>query len=193
MKMELPVAEGRTLGEKLLRSLTASGAIVHGEVLGSIRRQKPVVGDIELLLDPAPEFRGDGGLGPTLNDLGLSRAPPLNGRKRPWATRYYCATMPLEHYSTSLQIDVFVCLPPAEWGVLQLIRTGDRDFSREFVTRLHRFGLKCEGGSLVDTRAGLALPCDTEEEFFRAALLDFIPPELRDWSIEETRKKVVGP
>ena len=42
----------------------------------------------------------------------------------------------------SIQVDLFLVTPPAEWGVLSVIRTGPSDFSHWMVTR------KSKGGAL---------------------------------------------
>lgn len=202
MKVQLPLAEGRATANKLLGAILSTRRVTRGEILGSIRRGKPAIGDIELLLEPARDFTGEAALGPVLESTGIRRAPPHHERKRPWSTRYYCGVAPIRGPALGpedqIQVDVFVCLPPAQWGLLKLIRTGDAQFSHAFVSRLHRFGLMSHKGEII--RPGgvdghslefARVPCATEDDCFRAARLPYIEPNRRDWTLEETRKTVM--
>ncbi len=56
--------------------------------------------------------------------------------------------MKLQHVRSGLQVDLFVVRPPAQWGVLYLIRTGPAAYSRRFVTDLHSIGWHVAEGAL---------------------------------------------
>jgi DNA polymerase/3'-5' exonuclease PolX len=196
--VELPLEKAEALGNKLLELLTERGVTKRSMIVGSVRRRKPTCGDLEILVDPTDVFADPLAFSDALDDLGLlPGAPAKNGARAPNGPRYYRKALPLGGDLT-FQIDVFVALPPAEWGILELIRTGDKDFSQQMVTRLHRYGLRTEGGHLevFDRRryGWKAAPhVGDEATFFGLVTVPFIAPEDRDWAIEKTRKAVLGP
>jgi DNA polymerase/3'-5' exonuclease PolX len=157
------------------------------EIAGSIRRRKPMVGDIELVaeIDPESDLGATDRVKLALRAAGVRRANPITRSdgvevKAPWGDRYlkglYGGT-PLE-----CQVDLFIVRPPAEWGVVFLIRTGSAEFSQAVVTRLHRYALRTEEGHIIskdDDGTVAYVPCESEEEFFRLARLPVIPPEKR--------------
>ena len=89
-------------------------------------------------------------------------------------------------------IDLFVVLPPAQWGAILAIRTGDAQFSQLLVTprrqggamptgfRMHSGGICCETDHQGTSRDACTEACrvvtPTEQSFFAA--LDLPYPEL---------------
>lgn len=156
---------------------------------GSIRRGKPLVGDIELVVIPAYEDRPDGGLfGRTiktdlltcrLNSLvehrQIYKAHKSDGSLR-WGSLYKAFVLP----GCATQIELF-CANPDNWGVILAIRTGSAHFCRRLVTRI-KLGkqYRVQGGYLTDAATGNTVPCPDEETLFKAADLRFIPPEKRE-------------
>jgi DNA polymerase/3'-5' exonuclease PolX len=188
-KIELPLGTAERVAERLRNPLvTKAGAFSRVEIAGSVRRRKPLVGDIELVaeIDPDLEFGASGRIQITLNGLGVRRAAPTVRKdgvsvKAPWGPRYWKATYEYEP-GRHVQLDLFVVSPPAEWGVIYLIRTGGDWFSQKMVDRLHRYGLKSQDGRIVHTgREGTQgyVACPTEERFFELAHMPFVPPERR--------------
>jgi DNA polymerase/3'-5' exonuclease PolX len=91
----------------------------------------------------------------------------------------------------SIQVDLFLVTPPAEWGVQSVIRTGPADFSHWMVTR------KSSGGALPneyivangavghrvrtdkgDGRMGI-IPMPEEIDFFKICGLEWVEPSQR--------------
>jgi len=68
----------------------------------------------------------------------------------------------------------------SEWGVILAIRTGPAELGQWAVTRMRRFGRRCEGGRILDMRSGEELPCESEAAFFEYAKLSCLPPRFRD-------------
>jgi hypothetical protein len=120
------------------------------EIVGSVRRGKPEVHDIELLmvpdLSPLPRPRPEFGkpfpvvhktmldqLVTCLVDKGAVLLLANGDRyKKLW------------HVEQDVQLDLFVCIAPSEYGVSKVIRTGPKDFSQWCVTN------RSKGGSLPD-------------------------------------------
>lgn len=175
----IPLAQAAILAADVVRALRAIAPSVSAEPVGSVRRCRPVVGDVEVLVrgEILTEKNAPAIIGSALLKAGITPgAPNKAGAKASWGARYFRALAP--GIAGPIGLDVFVCLPPAEYGVLRLIRTGDRHFSQAVVTRLHRFGLRSEDGRVIDKSERL-LPTPTEEGVLRLARLPWIPPSER--------------
>lgn len=173
-------------------------------VAGSVRRQCPDVGDVELVLAPllVPNpYRGDlfGGPHTAKLDLLTDKLNALRATQtlapRPsktgqiawgqravravftWTTARNGGLPPLRH---SAPVDLFIVRPPAQWGLIEFIRTGDADFAASGLTRWKEVsgGGWSEGGCLRD-RDGQPVPTPTEADVFRALRWEFVPPEQR--------------
>jgi len=159
------------------------------EVLGSIRRQKPEVGDIEILYEPHFSSEPSGlfqecvdVVNVTMGRLAYMRLVGLiedrldaNGRAA-FGQRYQRVRW------EGIPCDLFACIPPASWGVLQLIRTGSGDFNKRIMSSkaaggLMPYGMRCENGQLFDRGKPLDIPF--EEHFFEAIGIPYIAPEDR--------------
>ncbi len=90
-----------------------------------------------------------------------------------------------------IQVDLFLVTPPAEWGVLSVIRTGPSDFSHWMVTRKSIGGalpdeLIVEDGAVGkrvktdkgDKREGV-ISTPEERDFFRLCGMEWIEPSER--------------
>lgn len=158
------------------------------EVAGSIRRNRPDVGDIELVAIPTLTNRPDGMWG-SATDNGLTAgidqaiagrllAPHPTDPKR--GERY----SKLIHSDSGLQVDIFSARLHT-WGMVLLIRTGSRDYSARFVVDLRRRGLHASKGELH--RGGLGcgayvceiVPTPEESDVYAAAGWPWVAPEDR--------------
>lgn len=159
------------------------------EIAGSIRRNKPIVGDIEIVAIPkifAPVERDLFGnvIGQPgdriIETIEKMNTGPDRGPSPPWIERLNDGERYLKLRDTYLdiQIDLFLVRPPAEWGPILSIRTGPADFSRKLVTGLHVRKLKCKDGRVIDA-SGQTVPCPEEEQFFRLAGFRWKDPENR--------------
>ena len=165
------------------------------EIAGSLRRMKPEVGDIELVLipklgpDPASLFGEDETFNLALAKLNeLVTAKTLEKRSfddglNRWGKR----TQYARHVESGIAVDVFQQLPPAQFGVNFAIRTGSAEFTRSLVTQKHKGGYlpdNCfvrDGGVYCCLRnpSGVLVPMPDEIDFFRFIGLPFVPPECR--------------
>jgi len=134
----MPLAEAQALATRLGALLAPACDRVL--IAGSIRREVPTVGDIELLVLPTLADQADlfGETTATRNlleercadllDAGtLGQRRDKNGVPR-WGPRYKAAVF------ANVAVDLFAVLPPAQWGVLSLIRTGPGAWSKQLVT-----------------------------------------------------------
>lgn len=169
-KMSLPFA--RNLANHMLEILSPECDRI--EIAGSIRRQKPEVGDIEIVLIPKPIY-----------DLfGL----PLYGADRIEAALHREGFELLkngDHFKQArvsprgqVNFDIFLTTPE-QWGVIYTIRTGSADFSHWLVTPRQQGGalpssLRVADGRIWSGKTALETP--EEADVFRAAGLNWIPP-----------------
>ena len=112
------------------------------EIAGSLRRKKADVGDIEIACIPRIVVTGSVDLfGSPLNEeINLLTTEiytmikegyltkPQEERKTPFGPRYY-KVLACPRSSLEVQVDIFCCLPPSDWGPFFTIRTGSADFS----------------------------------------------------------------
>lgn len=211
------LGDARFLAQALRDELRSACSRI--EIAGSIRRRCPWVNDIELVAIPSAEVRPIGGQvglfgddGPTetvnllwerVEQLGRQRVVPIrpgglvSDPDTAWPTkrlagesRYFRLYLP----KPRIKVDLFLATPET-WGVLYLIRTGSRDFSKAVVGswRIKSDGGQCLKGRLhppctraipvAVSRDGVPLgpPIDTpeEEDVFAACGYQWIEPHLR--------------
>lgn len=139
--------------QKVVESLQAylSPACTRMEVAGSVRRGKAEVGDIEFVLQPnldlpvlpiRPEFgqpippRHTRVLERYLYDYekgGMIQMLESGPRKKKFLM-----------VAEQVKVELYINLPPSQWGVQMLIRTGPKEFGHWMVTN------KSHGGALPD-------------------------------------------
>lgn len=146
-------------------------------IAGSIRRERPTIGDIELVVEPsyAPVtdmFGQEAGRRSLLDDAlaGMPLAYTKNGE------RYK------QFLWRGMQVDLFIATRET-WGAVAAIRTGSAEFTRWLVTG-RRHGGGCPSHlSVRDARVfgpeGL-LDTSTEELFFAALEQPCVAPAERD-------------
>mgnify|MGYP001587513803 CR=1 FL=1 len=170
-KSARPLAEMRVLASELADALRQSCERI--EVAGSVRRQKPECGDIEVVAIPRftsrPDLYGEGTRNNELWQVvdGLGVAYSKRGEKyRQFAWR-------------GVQIDLFTAARH-NWGWILLVRTGSADFSRRMAVALNAHGYTSRDG-VVRRRDDSSATEETPEEsdVFRLAGMEWVPPELR--------------
>ncbi len=195
MKERRPLAAMRARAEALAADLAPYCARI--EIAGSIRRGKPTVADIELVA--APRFT------PSPDDLfGTPRnALDAYARERLAAGAWHHRLDKNGHPACGERfkrltiegdaVDLFVVLPPAQWGLALLVRTGSADFSAKCMTAksrggfmpdgcgVHDFGIYCggtrdgsgyQGGTLIET--------PEESDVFKVLGVPWIEPAVRE-------------
>jgi DNA polymerase/3'-5' exonuclease PolX len=133
------------------------------EIAGSVRRRKPEVHDLELVAiveDLANlDFKLTWEHGARLIKGG--------GKYRQYALR------------EEINLDLFLVSPPAQWGVIMLIRTGPAEFSQMCVTQRNKGGLLPSFASVRDGAVWNPvniLPMPEEIDFLNFLELGWIDP-----------------
>jgi DNA polymerase/3'-5' exonuclease PolX len=175
------------------------------EIAGSLRRLKPEVKDIELVVIPKWETRMDntslfpsevrvnllheafehgvfGTLPGTENQCQLRWIKPGVDAPTPWHIypdgRYWRG---LSEYKAGCKVDIFLTTPE-RFGCIFAIRTGAGEFSKQLAIHAKRSRLQLGPGGLFRVAEGGRLtfvPTPTEESFFEALGLQWVEPELR--------------
>lgn len=184
-----PLAEARGVAEGLLTLLRS--ACERIEVAGSVRRQRPQVGDIELLavskVSPANqqmtfdrprriaqvtryldhrvgELIAKGTFDYRLNKLGRRAFGPKNKM--------------LIHVPSGISVDLF-STTAENWGMSLLVRTGSADYCVKVMSRLIALGHRGHAYGGITLQSGEEINCPTEEEVFRILQWPFVAPEQR--------------
>lgn len=183
-KTKITHAVARDLAERIVKEL--SPVCQRIEIAGSIRREKKLIGDIEIVYIAQQQLNlfGDPGgslLAPHLEFL-TEDGRIIKGDK--WGEKYKKLHVPA---MPELGIDLFITTPD-EWGYTYTIRTGCAEFSHLLVTPRQQGGylpghLRVGGCRVWD--GNKALPTPEEGEFFAALGLVYIPPEMREVGLFE--------
>ncbi|MEI6971641.1 MAG: hypothetical protein WCL44_09005 [bacterium] len=147
-------------------------------IAGSVRRQKPTCGDIEIICVPrtVPE---DGLFGP----LGRVRDPEFATIVRslgriskgdPVAGKYIQLLSPME-----VQIDLFTAQPD-NWGLILAIRTGSVEYSKFLASTWCRLGFHSENGHLVRENTHERVAVSEEPDLFSMLGLKYVHPANRN-------------
>lgn len=160
-RMPLPYAD--EIAAELIAHLKKKGKAVHYDVLGSLRRQVATIGDIDIavatsdpktIIDQFVTFPHQ-----RITDQGVSGATLLlaNGR----------------------QADLRVQKPGAYGAMLQYF-TGSKNHNIKLRELALSKGLSLSEHGIKSVRTGKLTPYETEESFYKAIGLPYIPPELRE-------------
>ena len=133
------------------------------EIAGSIRRRKPIVHDIDIVLIEKPESAL---IIPSL--LATIGAITLNGSK----------IKRLHYGDADINIDIYTATP-ASWSTLLLIRTGSKENNIRLAIAAKRKGwqLKANGDGLFNNHGDRI--ADTEESIFQVLGLPYQEPHDR--------------
>lgn len=169
--MRIELNKARKYAEQIVGELSPMCARI--EIAGSIRRKRPMVGDIDLVIEPKPgQLRG-------IKQRCLRGGPMV------------MADGDLNYLLMlvgNIQLDIFFARPavqdlldprPPNFGSLMLCRTGSREHNIWMIAQAKANGaawLPYEGV----LKAGRIIASETERDIFKALGMDYIPPEKRD-------------
>jgi DNA polymerase/3'-5' exonuclease PolX len=144
-------------------------------IAGSIRRQKPDVGDIELLCIP----KYSAGIIDQLDgEIGLLIGQEILGlrRNKLGSTTYGPKNKLLVHLESGIGVDVF-STTQEQWPVALFVRTGGKETNKDIASRALEWGLRFHAYGRGFTRAdGSELICRCEADVFRAVGLAYREP-----------------
>jgi len=156
MKLE----EATALANKILEEI--SPFCERCEVAGSVRRRRPEVHDVDIVLIPRAFMWQS-----LINRLVQRGAVVVLQGSR-------LARLNID----GQQVDLYVASPD-NWGTILLIRTGSAKHNIKLMNRARKMGLKFSAVRGV-LRGNEVLAAKTEEEIFRVLNLEFKAPEERE-------------
>lgn len=189
--------EAQAVADAFMEHLTPFCSQV--EISGSLRRHEQSVGDIEIICQPrrAPiiDLFGDvveytSCVEDVMDRLLIAGTVTKRADKRgrpAWGNRY--KRLWFQH----APIDLFCVLPPAQYGLLLMIRTGPAEFSHKMVTERYRGGFLPNGyrvvdGQFEDMEKQILYTVPDERELFRLYDLPYLEPMERTLSPEPWRR-----
>jgi len=172
--MELQKA--KVIAEEL-KSLLEPACEREPAIAGSIRRQKPNVGDVELVC--IPRFvDGVDQLDKKLGGLCIQGVLGLRRNKRGSAV-YGPKNKLMVHLPSGIGVDIF-STDERCWWVALAIRTGPKESNIAIARAAQRKGWRLRAyGSGFDTPNGGRIECRAERAVFEAVGLPYQPPERR--------------
>ena len=143
------------------------------EIAGSLRRERPFVGDIEIVAIPKYETN-------LFGDPDLSRSELKHFLVRKGVVIPKLGDKYIQFLYGGYKVDLF--MPTAEtWGSIFTIRTGSHDFNMWLMsTRSGQVGVRFEDGRLLRRWNGELIPTPEEADVFEQLQMDFVPPNMRD-------------
>ncbi len=146
------------------------------EIAGSIRREKPIIGDIELVVIPkkitkrVDLFKDAEIVSPEFISL-VSSFEKIKGEP---TGKYTQCLLP-----EGIKLDIFIATPE-NWGFILAIRTGSAAYSHKILgTAWVKKGYHSENGTLC--KFGLPVAVPEEEDLFRILELPFLHPRKRTY------------
>lgn len=158
----VPLAEAKAITDAVVRHLNDVSGILRIDVVGSIRRRKETVGDLDMLVQ-------------------CLRAKPVMDRLADFATVAEVLVRGRTKMSVrlrdGLQLDLTV-VPEVSYGAMLQCYTGSKGHTSELRRRATERGLRVTDFGVFRGRDRVA--GRTEEDVYEAIGLPWIPPELRE-------------
>jgi DNA polymerase/3'-5' exonuclease PolX len=177
-KIDLSVAQ--KIADDILNHLRP--ALSRGEVAGSIRREKPVVGDLEIVAISDQREK----LLQLIGDIGQTIKPGVPD-VIPWSPKLDAKYIRVR-VKEGMNLDLFMA-SPQNWGGLFMMRTGsgtgpDGNSFNGFIPGIFsRWKKLSDGGRMTDCMptmpTGEQLWVPEEQDFFDMLEMKFVPPALR--------------
>lgn len=171
-----PIARIRPIAEEIVETLSPyCDPIV---IAGSLRRERPSIGDIEIVCLPKYDEEADL-FGNVVNQVSLVDRF-FNDRTCPYkGLELNGPQMKKFRFKNLINVDLFLPKSPDHWGAILFVRTGSSQFNLWVMGVVQRRARTYfEKGRLH--RDGQLLATPTEEDVFRELGLPYIPPNMRD-------------
>jgi len=159
-----PLGRALPAAEAQLERLRAVPGVVRAEAVGSLRRRRETVGDLDLLVaasDPTAAMDAFTGQASVARVLGRGD------------------TKASVEFQDGLRAQLWVH-PPERFGTALVHATGSKEHNVALRERALARGLSLSEHALTPTDGGPEILLATEEEVHRALGLPYIPPELRE-------------
>lgn len=182
-KKYLPYRSAIIVAEALqgrIRHLCLEGKCV---IAGSLRREEPDVGDIEIVCIPRyGKVVPKGEMVPVEMNLVVHHIHDNDQKFRTDSRGYIikkCGPKYAQIIFAGMQCDIFMTTE-AQWGRMLALRTGPESYSKKLATRWSRLGYKGHEGELVSLDGNRHKPkFPTEKSFFEFLEWNYVKPTQR--------------
>jgi DNA polymerase (family 10) len=160
----IPLGRAWPLARQIIERLKSAKGVVAAEPAGSLRRMRPTVGDIDVLVaarDSAPVMQAFTTLPGVVRVLGKGD------------------TKSSIEFGDGVRAQVWVH-PPERFGTAIQYATGSKDHNVQLRQLALDKGLSLSEHALTKVKGGAEILCATEPEVYKALGLPWIPPELRE-------------
>jgi DNA polymerase (family 10) len=165
------LGEARPYGDRIREYMTAGDAVAECALGGSIRRWRPTIGDVDVLV------------GSTDPEAVVERFADWEGLDRVIESGETKASA----YADDVRVDLRI-VDPSEFGAALQYFTGSKDHNVAVRNRAIERDLKVneygvfdvEGVEDDDQRAGELVASETEDAVYDALGMEWVPPELRE-------------
>ena len=172
----MKLQDAREIAVRILKELEPYCKRV--QIAGSIRRGKQIVKDIEIVAEPKYQYQPDL-FGNMIRTSKLLTFPYFDQMGSIIKAGEKFVQIDLRE---GIKLDLFIVTPPAQWGVIYLIRTGPAAFSRWMVTQRRKGGALPSNAKVKDGciyNDDLPFMTYDEIDFFSFNGLEFIDPKER--------------
>jgi DNA polymerase (family X) len=160
----VPLGKAWPLAQKIIDVLSKVPGVRRAEPAGSLRRMRPTVGDLDILVSSADS-------GPVME--AFTTLPGIDRVRGKGDTK---ASI---EFADGVRAQVWVH-PPEKFGTALQYATGSKDHNVQLRQLALDRGLSLSEHSLARTDGSGEILCATEEEVYAALGLPWIPPELRE-------------
>lgn len=102
------------------------------------------------------------------------------GKESPFGPKYYRISWQAGDIHNYQPVDIFAIIPPADFWVQMVIRTGPAEFSHWLVTKCKEQDICFTEGHIEHILTHQVLPCSKEEDVFTLSGIEYLEPSKRD-------------
>lgn len=173
------------IANRLQRELAPHCEFAKCIIVGSVARRKLDVHDIELLVMPTQEeaqrhsLFGAEGTGKMQHCAGFRDVVARNATRILIGNPANGKLIRLWHQppgSAGVQVELY-CATPKNWGYIQFIRTGPKEFTARAMVKLKKLQYTPADGTIH--RFGEEQDCSTEDRIFQMLPWKYVEPQLR--------------
>jgi DNA polymerase (family 10) len=170
----IPLANARRLAQKIVGELSPFCEKI--EIAGSIRRERPIVADIDIVMIPKP------GKMPRILERCAQNMNLDSGGRRPDPNNvtFMGIGVQLDLFFAHGEIVDLVSTTPTNWGAVLLCRTGSVQHNVQLCARARAKGLKFAPYRGVVSSRDKIVASETEEDIYAALGLKWRHPRERE-------------
>lgn len=161
-----PLGIALPAAQSILDRLLALPGVGKGSIAGSLRRGRPTIGDVDLVLttnDPEPVMKFFASMDEVARVLGQG------------------TTKSSVELHNGLQVDLVV-VPPERWGTALVYFGGSQAHNIHIRELARQRGYTLNEHALTKLDGSSEILCDTEEKVYELLGMQWVPPEIReDW------------